>query len=114
MSLQFLEGLFQHTPHCKDFITSTDGLVHLGKLTALPCLPYDFANSVASDSLVQVMRTMTEVATNETLLHLTKLVKESLETAKSFWESIGDESKLLPFVDLQGTLNEFYVSILSH
>ncbi|KAJ7497325.1 hypothetical protein FB451DRAFT_1550225 [Mycena latifolia] len=96
----FLEGLFQHTPHCKDFITATDGLSRLGRLTSLPCIPYDFANSVASDSMVQVMRTMSEVTTGETLAHLSKLVKESLDATKSFWESVEEDSKLLPLVDI--------------
>ncbi|KAJ7647304.1 hypothetical protein FB45DRAFT_975025 [Roridomyces roridus] len=90
----FLEGLFQHTPHCKDFITATDGLARLGRLTSLPCIPYDFANSVASDSMVQVMRTMSELS------HLSKLVKESLDETKGFWESIDENSKLLPLVDI--------------
>ncbi|KAF7321292.1 hypothetical protein MKEN_00649200 [Mycena kentingensis (nom. inval.)] len=98
--LRFLEGLFQHTPHCKDFITSADGLERLGRITSLPCIPYDFANSVASDSLVQVMRTMAEVTTPETLAHLSKLVKESLEATKDFWETLKGDSKLLPLVDL--------------
>ncbi|KAF7361866.1 hypothetical protein MVEN_00531100 [Mycena venus] len=97
---RFLEGLFQHTPHCKDFITATDGLVRLGRFTNLPCIPYDFANSVASDSMVQVMRTMSEVTTAETLAHLSKLVKESLDATKSFWESVDEESKLLSLVDI--------------
>ena len=43
-------------------------------MTSLSCLPYDFANSVGSDSLVQVIRTMAESATTETLAFLTKLV----------------------------------------
>ncbi|KAJ7218040.1 hypothetical protein GGX14DRAFT_495423 [Mycena pura] len=98
--LRFLEGLFQHTPHCKDFITATDGLARLGRLASLPCIPYDFANSVASDSMVQVMRTMSEVATGETLTHLSKLVKQSLDATKSFWESMHEESKLLSLVDI--------------
>ncbi|KAF7315636.1 hypothetical protein MIND_00079100 [Mycena indigotica] len=98
--LRFLDGLFQHQPHCKDFITLVDGLERLGRITALPCIPYDFANSGASDCLVQVMRTMSEVTSAETLAHLSKLVKESLETTKDFWESVQAESKLLPFVDL--------------
>jgi hypothetical protein len=88
----------------RDFITSTDGLQWFGRLTGLPCLPYDFANSVASDSMVQVLRTMTEVATSETLLHLTEIVKESLDETKFFWESIQEPSKLLPFIDLPGGL----------
>ncbi|KAJ6625623.1 hypothetical protein B0H10DRAFT_1782772 [Mycena sp. CBHHK59/15] len=98
--LRFLEGLFQHTPHCKDFITATDGLTRLGRLTSLPCIPYDFANSVASDSMVQVMRTMSEVTTGETLAHLSKLVKESLETTKGFWDVVEEDSKLLPLVEI--------------
>ncbi|KAJ7084416.1 hypothetical protein B0H15DRAFT_888578 [Mycena belliarum] len=98
--LRFLEGLFQHTPHCKEFITATDGLSRLGRITSLPCIPYDFANSVASDSMVQVMRTMSEVTTGETLAHLSKLVKESLDATKSFWQSVEQDSKLLPLVDI--------------
>ncbi|KAF9012343.1 hypothetical protein BDQ17DRAFT_1232733 [Cyathus striatus] len=97
---RFLEGLFQHTPHCRDFIGTTDGLLRLGQLTSLPCLPYDFANSVASDSMVQVMRTMSEVAASETLLHLAGLVKESLEDTRSFWETMTEQSKLLSLVDI--------------
>jgi len=50
--------------------------------------------------MVQVLRTMTEVATSETLLHLTDIVKESLDETKFFWESIQEPSKLLPFIDL--------------
>ncbi|KAF8658329.1 hypothetical protein AX16_002096 [Volvariella volvacea WC 439] len=103
---RFLEGLFQHMPHCRDFITATDGLVRLGRLTCLPCLPYDYANSVASDSMVQVMRTMTEVATNETLLHMTRLVKESLAATQDFWSTPEENSKLLPFVDISSGQEE--------
>ncbi|KAF8906522.1 hypothetical protein CPB84DRAFT_1675694 [Gymnopilus junonius] len=97
---RFLEGFFQHPPHCRDFATTTDGLQQLGRLTSLPCLPYDFANSVASDSMVQVLRTMAEVATSETLLHLAQIVKESLNDTKFFWDPLEESSKLLHFVDL--------------
>lgn len=99
---QFLEGFFQHPPHCKDFVVMTDGLQRIGRLTGLPCLPYDFANSVASDSMVQVLRTMTEVATSETLLHLAEIVKASLEDTRFFWDPIEENCKLLSFVDLAG------------
>ncbi len=54
--------------------------------------------------MVQVMRTMTEVATSETLLHLAKLVKESLELTQNFWGTLEDKSKLLQFVDLTSEL----------
>ncbi|KAJ3790759.1 hypothetical protein GGU10DRAFT_281593 [Lentinula aff. detonsa] len=97
---RFLEGLFQHTPHCRDFISQTNGLVCLGRLTALPCLPYDFANSVASDSMVQTMRTLTEVATSETLQQMSQLVKESLQATEEFWSNTTQNSNLLPLLDV--------------
>lgn len=97
---RFLEGLFQHTQHCRDFIRNVEGLERIGRLTALPCLPYDFANSVASDSLVQVIRTMADVGPNEALHHLSKLVENSLSDSQSFWATPQSRSKLVPFVDL--------------
>ncbi|KAJ8696871.1 E3 ubiquitin-protein ligase tom1 [Pleurotus ostreatus] len=96
---RFLEGLFQHIPHCRDFVTLVGGIERLGRFTSLPCLPYDFGNSVASDSMVQVMRTLAEVATNETLAYLMKLVKSSLDETKEFWETVGGQSKLLPLLE---------------
>jgi E3 ubiquitin-protein ligase HUWE1 len=52
--------------------------------------------------MVQVMRAMTEVSTNETFHHLSQLVKESLEDTRSFWEAAEENSKLLPLVDITG------------
>ncbi|KAI1785481.1 hypothetical protein LXA43DRAFT_1115856 [Ganoderma leucocontextum] len=99
---KFLEGFFQLVPHCRDFVADTDGLERLAKLTTLPCLPYDFANSVASDSLVQVVRTMAEAATNETLTFLVKLLQESLEECKDFSETMDEQPKLLNLVEFSG------------
>ncbi|KAI0360913.1 hypothetical protein OH77DRAFT_1558017 [Trametes cingulata] len=96
---KFLEGFFQHVPHCRDFVADPEGLDRFARLTSLPCLPYDFANSVGSDSLVQVIRTMAESATTETLAFLLKLVQESLEECKDFWETMEEQSKLLPLVE---------------
>ncbi|KAI0633753.1 hypothetical protein C8Q77DRAFT_809629 [Trametes polyzona] len=96
---KFLEGFFQHVPHCRDFVNDAEGLDHLARLTALPCLPYDFANSVGSDSLVQVIRTMAESATTETLNFLLKLVQESLAECKDFWETLEEQPKLLSLVE---------------
>jgi len=56
--------------------------------------------------MVQVMRTMTEVSTNETLLHLAQLARESLEDTRGFWETTQEDSKLLPLVDI--TSQPFY------
>lgn len=100
--MQFLEGFFQHAPHCKDFIADEEALSSLGNITALPCLPYDFSTSVASDSLVQVIRTMAESATQETLAFLLKLVQDALDTNTDFWETVQEQSKLLPLLDSKG------------
>ncbi|KAF9447492.1 hypothetical protein P691DRAFT_776106 [Macrolepiota fuliginosa MF-IS2] len=105
---RFLEGFFQHGPHCKDFIALSDGLKYIGRLTSLPCLPYDFSNSVASDSLVQVMRTLVDFATNETLLYLSKIVCDSLQETQDFWQTLGLSSKLLPLLEINDTNQEAY------
>ncbi|KAI6021384.1 hypothetical protein BKA83DRAFT_4464115 [Pisolithus microcarpus] len=97
---RFLEGLFQHPQHCKDFINTEDGLDRIGRLTALPCLPYDYANSVASDSLVQVIRTMAEIGPNDTLSYLSKLVAMSLDQTEEFWKFLAPESRLAWYPDL--------------
>ena len=76
----------------------------MARLTSLPCLPFDFANSVASDSLIQVVRTMTEAATNETITFLVKLVQESLEECKDFWDPINEQSKFLSLVEFDGKI----------
>lgn len=99
---QFLDGFFQHPVHCRDFVLNTDGLKRIGRLTALPCLPYDFANNVASDSMVQVLRTMAEVATNETLTQLIAFVKDSLDDTRFLWDSEQWNSKLLSLIDVSG------------
>jgi E3 ubiquitin-protein ligase HUWE1 len=103
LALKFLEGLFQHTSHCKDFISNSDGLLLLGRLTALPCIPYDFGGSVASDSLVQVIRTMFDAAPNATMNSLTGWVKESLQETSTFWGSSSRKSKFIELLDLAGT-----------
>ncbi|KAI6119856.1 hypothetical protein EDD16DRAFT_1895336 [Pisolithus croceorrhizus] len=99
---RFLEGLFQHPQHCKDFINTEDGLDRVGRLTALPCLPYDYANSVASDSLVQVIRTMAEIGPNDTLSYLSKLVAMSLDQTEEFWKCLAPESRLASMLKLNG------------
>ncbi|KZT10978.1 uncharacterized protein LAESUDRAFT_721398 [Laetiporus sulphureus 93-53] len=103
---KFLEGFFQHIPHCRDFLADQEALDRLGKLTTLPCLPYDFANSVASDSIVQVVRTMAEAETSETIAFLVRLVHESLEGTKEFWSSMQEESQLLALVDVTDSAEE--------
>lgn len=53
------------------------------------------------------MRTMTDVASGETLRYLQKLVKESLEETKEFWTSMDDQSKLLPLLEITSMGTQF-------
>jgi E3 ubiquitin-protein ligase HUWE1 len=108
-----LEGYFQHVPHCRDFVSNTDGLNRLARLTALPCIPYDFPNSVASDSLVQVVRTMVEAATSETLTFVIKMVNDSLEETKDLRDDDLGESKLSALANASGMLVAYVANLLS-
>ncbi|KAI6134471.1 hypothetical protein EV401DRAFT_2052880 [Pisolithus croceorrhizus] len=87
---------------CRISSTPEDGLDRVGRLTALPCLPYDYANSVASDSLVQVIRTMAEIGPNDTLSYLSKLVAMSLDQTEEFWKCLAPESRLASMLKLNG------------
>jgi E3 ubiquitin-protein ligase HUWE1 len=90
--------------------------VLLGRLTALPCIPYDFGGSVASDSLVQVIRTMFDAAPNATMNSLTGWVQESLQETSAFWSSSSRKSKFTELLDLAGTFrgSDFYGIRLNH
>ena len=98
--IQFLEGLFQHSSHCRDFVFSTEGLDCIARLLALPCLPYDYANHINSDSVVQVIRIIVEVCPVDALVHLVTQVNESLRETQEFWKTPREESTLLPYVDI--------------
>lgn len=102
---QFLEGFFQHHMHCEEFISTIDGLDALGRITALPCLPYDFGNSVHSDSLVQVIRTLAEANAQATLSFLSRLVKSSLDENTEFWGNCGGPSKLSGMIEFDGSFS---------
>jgi len=97
---QFLEGLFQHNPHCRDFVTKTDGLDRLGRIVTLPCMPYNYASSPGSDAFVQVLRAMTDVAPNQTISRVLTQVRTSLDETREFWSSMDGNSKLLPYVEV--------------
>jgi len=101
--------MFQHVPHCREFAASTDGLDRLGRIYTLQCLPYDFGSSIAADSMVQLMRSMTEVAPTQTLARLTQQVKASLDETKEYWQAPADQSRLARFVDVQGELTVFFI-----
>ncbi|KZV95100.1 hypothetical protein EXIGLDRAFT_644511 [Exidia glandulosa HHB12029] len=97
---RFLEGLFQHTPHCRDFVANTDGLERLGRLFTLPAMPFDFGST---EYFLQVIRTIAEVTPTQTLQKLTQHVKMSLEETKDIWQSLGAKAKLTEWTSISTT-----------
>lgn len=85
ITARFLEGLFQTTSHWKDFLKA-DGLTKLLKFYSLPCLPYNFSNSMAADSLATLIRLMTEVSSQSVITAMLVDLKESVAETKSVWD----------------------------
>lgn len=52
---------------------------------------------------MQVIRTMAEGATSETVAFLVNIVREALDDTKDFWENLREESQFLPLVNVSVT-----------
>jgi E3 ubiquitin-protein ligase HUWE1 len=89
---QFLEGLFQHTGHCREFVSKSDGVNLLIRLYDLPSLPANFCMTPAAQSIVSVMRAMAEAVPTPTLERLLGAVRESLDQTRPIWK-MGDEPR---------------------
>ncbi|KAJ1021615.1 hypothetical protein NDA16_003752 [Ustilago loliicola] len=87
---RFLEGLFQTVLHCKDFI-KLDGLDKLLGFYSLPCLPYDFPQSLLADSLVTLIRFMAEISPSTVLIAMLRDVKNASEEVAELF-SVPDKS----------------------
>jgi E3 ubiquitin-protein ligase HUWE1 len=72
----------------------------MSTIVTLPCIPYNYGSTVASDSLVQILRTMTEVAPALTMSKVISHVRAALDETRNFWSSTGGESKLVRYVEL--------------
>lgn len=102
VTARFLEGFFQTTSHCKDFIKA-DGLDLLLRLYSLPCLPYNFSSSIAADSLVTLIRFMCVVSSTSVLTGILRDVKRSLEETEDVWQDGSHTSKLLALLQASDT-----------
>ncbi|RKP21053.1 hypothetical protein ROZALSC1DRAFT_11927, partial [Rozella allomycis CSF55] len=60
---KFLEGIFQHHPHCNYFI-EIGGMNKLMKMYSQSTLPYDFASSSSSYALSHLIRLIGEIEPN--------------------------------------------------
>ncbi|KAJ9475492.1 HECT-type E3 ubiquitin transferase [Pseudozyma hubeiensis] len=82
---RFLEGLFQTSSHCKDFI-KMDGLDKLLSYYSAPCLPYDFSASLLADSLVTLIRLMAEISPSTVLIAMLRDIKAASEEAAALFD----------------------------
>lgn len=57
---------------------------------------------------------MVEVAPVEILTHLAEKVKESLDESTDFWQTTSEDSKLLPFVEVEGMKFTSRLSLMSN
>ncbi|KAG8907932.1 hypothetical protein FRB99_001440 [Tulasnella sp. 403] len=100
VAAKLLEGLFQYALHCREFITTHNGIERLADLLKVPALPIRFSETPAADSLIQIFRTMAELNPKETLTKLSEITRSTLDESKEFWETMSVDSKFAKFSDL--------------
>lgn len=57
------------------------------------------------------MRTLVDFATNDTLLHLSGIVRDSLQKTKDFWQIPESSSKLLPLLEITSTSSNYSLKL---
>ncbi|PWN22154.1 DUF913-domain-containing protein [Microstroma glucosiphilum] len=85
VTARFLDGFFQSASHCKDFMKS-EGPEKLLRFVSLPCLPYNFPTSNTADSLVSLLRFMTEVSPSAVLAAVLKELHRGLTETQDLWD----------------------------
>lgn len=93
VTARFLEVLFQSSNHCKDFLRA-DGLDKLLSFYNLPCLSYNFASTVTADSMVHLLRYISEINPTSVITTLLREVRSSLEETKPLWSQTDQVSAL--------------------
>ncbi|KAJ3192215.1 hypothetical protein HDU67_005602 [Dinochytrium kinnereticum] len=97
---RFMEGFFQNSAHCKDFIKSK-GVDILVQFYYLPSLPLDFATSPSSFSLSYLFRLLVETNSYSISTPIIKSFYGIIEKMKPFLENSG-ESFVQKYIDLKG------------
>ncbi|KAH9820843.1 hypothetical protein DFH28DRAFT_1121207 [Melampsora americana] len=93
VACRLLESMLQNVAHCQDFISMGALDVLLG-LVRLPCIPYDFAITPASEAFASTIRVLTETLPKETLTVVMKQLRVDLIQLKPFWETIRPNAQL--------------------
>jgi E3 ubiquitin-protein ligase HUWE1 len=104
---RFLEGLFQNTAHCREFIR-LNGVDVLLQFYRLKTLPFDFAASSSSSSLSYLFRLLIEVNSQPVITSILSSFSTLLQDATGLLPQMNQESHFLPFFknssDISNTL----------
>ncbi|CAG8441327.1 3125_t:CDS:10 [Ambispora gerdemannii] len=98
VSAKFLDGLFQNSSHCKDFLKQ-NGLSIIIKFYSLPTLPYDFGNTPASYALSNSMRLIADVDSKSFVKCVITELNSALQNAKIFLDNEKD-AVIFDYIDL--------------
>ncbi|TIB37190.1 hypothetical protein E3P86_02254 [Wallemia ichthyophaga] len=96
---RFLESVFTNGTHAKEFLDA-GGLERLGRFFGLPCLPYDFSISRASEAIAQLGRVLIEIKPEVTLMWSMEQVREKLESTRHIWSEMRNKSLFIKMKDL--------------
>ena len=83
------------------------GLEKIGQFFSLPCLPYDFSTTKASESIAHLGRVLIETKPESSLSWSLDQVKISLENTKDIWSQFRKSSL---FKELKEINNDNYIS----
>ncbi|UZJ54305.1 hypothetical protein CBS101457_003625 [Exobasidium rhododendri] len=97
VTARFLEALFQSSNHCKDFLRA-DGLEKLLQFYNLPCLSFNFSSTTTADSMVHLLRFISEINPNTVITALLREVKTSLEETKPIWSQTDQVSAMYQLI----------------
>ncbi|KAG4300575.1 hypothetical protein PCK1_003004 [Pneumocystis canis] len=103
---RFLEGFFQNSSHCREFLKN-NGLDILLQYYTLPSLPYDFIDTPAAYSLSHLFRIISEVNVQSVLLDIMRYFQKSLNKLDVFLEHKDSESFFRKYLKLSSSGLEF-------
>ncbi|KAG9291851.1 hypothetical protein G9A89_012136 [Geosiphon pyriformis] len=99
-AVKFLDGLFQNSSHCRDFLKQ-NGLDVIIQFYSLPTLPYDFGNTPASYALSNSMRLIAETDSKAFVKSVISSLNTALKEAQDFLDTESKESRIVEYIDLE-------------
>ncbi|TIC61802.1 hypothetical protein E3Q03_02533 [Wallemia mellicola] len=88
---RFLESVFTNGSHAKEFLES-GGLDKIGYFFSLPCLPYDFSITRASESIAQLGRVLIETKPEVSLTWSLDQMRTNMDATRHIWSELRNQS----------------------